>query len=295
MDIQLPPGQYVIAVSGGVDSMTLLNLLQDQPGVRLTVAHFDHGIRPDSVEDRRLAQSAAQFYGWPFVYAEGRLGEDASEAEARRARYEFLHRVKAASGARAIITAHHQDDALETAILNLLRGTGARGLGALSERHDIRRPLLGVRKQDILDHAQAHELLWREDSTNSDERYLRNYVRRQLMPRLDQATRQRLVELIEQSQSVQREIDELITSALHQQSRGGEIDRRWFNHLPHTSAREVLAGWLRARGLRDFDKRKLERLVVAAKTARAGKQFDVARGWQLLVGREHLALAGGER
>jgi tRNA(Ile)-lysidine synthase len=292
MDIALEPGQYVIAVSGGVDSMALLNLLHDQPGVRLTVAHFDHGIRPDSAEDRRLVQAAAKFYGLPFVYAAGQLGAAASEAAARRARYEFLRRVQLASGAKAIITAHHQDDALETAILNMLRGTGPRGLAALGQQHGLHRPLLKTTKQTILDHARAHDLIWREDSTNEDERYMRNYVRRQILPRLGEVDRQKLLELIEKSRQLQREIDEIIVGALHQQSRGGEIDRRWFNHLPHPAAREVLAGWLRAKGLRDFDKRKLERLVVAAKTARSGKQFDVARGLKLLVSREHLALLG---
>jgi tRNA(Ile)-lysidine synthase len=290
MNITLQPGQYVLAVSGGVDSMALLHLLQDQPGVKLTVAHFDHGIRLDSAEDRRLVQTAAQFYGWPFVYAEGNLGAGASEAAARQARYDFLHQVRAASGARAIITAHHQDDLLETAILNLLRGTGPRGLGALAERHDMRRPLLGHNKQQILDHARAHDLVWREDSTNTDERYSRNYVRRQILPRLSDDDRQRLLELIAQSQALQQEIDEIITGALHLQNRGGELDRAWFNHLPHAAAREVLAGWLRTRGLRDFDKKKLERLVVAAKTAKPGRQFDVSRGARLLVGKSNLAL-----
>ncbi|HVW23100.1 MAG TPA: tRNA lysidine(34) synthetase TilS [Candidatus Saccharimonadales bacterium] len=291
MDISVQPGHYVLAVSGGVDSMTLLNLLHEQPGVRLTVAHYDHGIRPDSVEDRRLVQTAAAFYGWPFVYAEGRLGPRASEAQARRERYKFLRRVQAASGARAIITAHHQDDALETAILNMLRGTGPRGLSALAERHDLHRPLLKLRKQDILEHAQAHDLVWREDSTNEDERYTRNYVRRQLVPRLDAASRERLLGLIERQHDLQAEIDQIIMSALHTQSRGGQLDRRWFNHLPHNVAREVFAGWLRARGLREFDRRKLERLVIAAKTARAGRRFDVARGWQLQLDKNYLVLA----
>ncbi|HVX24429.1 MAG TPA: tRNA lysidine(34) synthetase TilS [Candidatus Saccharimonadales bacterium] len=295
MDVRVAPGTYVIAVSGGVDSMTLLNLLAQQPDVKLTVAHFDHGIRGDSIEDRRLVQKAANFYGLPFVYGEGHLGLQASEAAAREARYAFLRRVQQASGARAIITAHHQDDVLETAILNMLRGTGQRGLTSLSNRHDMHRPLLNVSKQTVFEHAQAHDLVWREDSTNQDERYARNYVRRQVLPRLTPSDRERLHELIVTARSLQAEIDEIITTALHQQSRGGELDRTWFNHLPHASAREVLAGWLRAQGLRDFDKRKLERLVVAAKTARPGRQFDVARGWRLTVGKQRLALAGAER
>src|SRR4051794_19867846 len=125
MDVVLPkPGSYVVAVSGGVDSMALLHYLQTRPGIKLTVAHFDHGIRDDSPEDRKLAQEVAKSYKLPFVYHEGRLGGEASEATARAARYDFLNKVRRSSQAQAIITAHHQDDLLETAILNMLRGTG---------------------------------------------------------------------------------------------------------------------------------------------------------------------------
>src|SRR5665213_799396 len=137
MNVDLVPGKYVVAVSGGVDSISLLHILQAQPGVRLIVAHFDHGIREDSVEDRRLVQNVAREYRLPFVYDAGNLGVDTSEAAARQARYRFLRRVQQASGARAIVTAHHQDDLLETAILNLLRGTGRKGLTALSNRSDM--------------------------------------------------------------------------------------------------------------------------------------------------------------
>src|ERR1019366_2308598 len=86
MNASLAPGKYVGAVSGGVDSVSLLHLLQGQPGVKLIVAHFDHGIREDSPEDRRLVQDAARNYRLPFVYDTGGLGVGTSEATARTAR-----------------------------------------------------------------------------------------------------------------------------------------------------------------------------------------------------------------
>src|SRR5437870_1107332 len=111
--------------------MTLLDLLAKKPNVKLIVAHFDHGMRPDSEKDRQFVQVVTEKYGLPFVFSEGRLGPKASEATARTARYKFLEKTKKAEGAKTIITAHHQDDVLETAIINLLRGTGRRGLTAL--------------------------------------------------------------------------------------------------------------------------------------------------------------------
>lgn len=287
----MEPGQYVLAVSGGVDSMVLLNLLQQQPGVRLTVAHFDHGIRDDSVDDRRLVQSAARFYGIPFVYHEAELGEGASEAAARKARYEFLQKVRSASGARAIITAHHQDDLLETAILNMLRGTGRRGLHSLRNRSGLIRPLLWVPKIDIVNYARDRDLIWREDSTNNDERYARNYVRQRIMPRLDNAARGKFMDIINQSQLVNDELDQQLVHALHLQPEAHRIDRRWFASLPHSVAREVMATWLREHGLRDFDRATLERLVVHAKTQAAGQRVDILRNHWLHIHGDHLSFS----
>jgi tRNA(Ile)-lysidine synthetase-like protein len=290
MDISVRPGHYVIAVSGGVDSMTLLHMLRQQPGVRLTVAHFDHGIRPDSAEDRRHVEAVAWMHGLPFVYNQANLGSNASEAAARQARYQFLHRVKQATGARAIITAHHQDDALETAALNISRGTGRKGLSSLGEHHDLHRPLLLIPKQEIIAYAQQQGLEWREDSTNLDQKYLRNYLRHTIMPKMNDKQRQQLLRMIKKQHEVNREIDMRLATILHRQSEGGKIDRRWFNTLPHDVAKEVMAAWLRAHNITDFDSKKLERLVVKAKTMSGGKSLDVVKNTKVHITPAHLAL-----
>ncbi len=300
MEVQLPtPGGYVIAVSGGVDSMTLLHLLQQEAAAdrswKLTVVHLDHGTRQDSADDRRLVQNVAEQYGLPFVYREAGLGAGASEAKARKARYKFLHQVRQASGAQAIITAHHQDDVLETAIMNLLRGTGRKGLTSLASQHDVKRPLLHLTKRDIIAYATEQGLAWHEDTSNQNEAYTRNYVRHRLLNRFDDAARLRLWLLITKLQKTNHELDSLLTTQLHLQDQAGTLDRRWFNQLPHAVAREVLAAWLRAHGLRDFDRRSLERLVIAAKVAPSGRTFPIRAGRNLQVGSKNLALNVPER
>ena len=295
MNVDLVPGKYVVAVSGGVDSISLLHILQNQPGVRLVVAHFDHGIREDSAEDRRLVQNVARNYGLPFVYDAGNLGTGASEAAARKARYRFLRRVQQASGARAIITAHHQDDLLETAILNILRGTGRKGLTALSDRPDMVRPLLHVPKQDLINYAHDQGLVWREDSTNQDENYHRNYIRQRVLSRFNEQAREEFRQIIAHLQTVNHELDNSLVNQLHQQTKAGQLDRVWFNHLPHEVAREVMAGWLRAHGTLSFDRKTLERLVVAAKVTAADKRVDIMNGLTMNVGKLNLALTDGER
>jgi len=295
MKVEWPKsGHYVVAVSGGVDSMSLLHMLHNRPDYKLTVAHFDHGIREDSAEDRQFVEAVAKLYGRPFVYAEGDLGYGASEAEARNARYKFLKSVRRANRADAIITAHHQNDLLETAILNMLRGTGRRGLTSLSSGNELVRPLLKVSKEEILDYAVANSLDWRDDATNQDISYFRNYIRHRLLPRFSQADKSKLTSIISEMQLTNQRLDDLLVDELRHQSQMDKLDRAWFNHLPHDVAREVLATWLRTNQA-GYDRKSLERLVVAAKTAKPGKKFPVAKEVQLSVAPRHLALVYKER
>ncbi len=171
LNVDIPGGTYVIGVSGGVDSMVLLDILSKKSDIKLVVAHFDHGIRHDSKEDRQLVQSVAKKNRLPFVFDKASLGPKASEAESRKARYNFLRSVKNASSARAIITAHHQDDVLETAVLNILRGTNRKGLSSLKSTDEIIRPLTHIDKDSLYKYAKDNGITWREDSTNNNINY----------------------------------------------------------------------------------------------------------------------------
>jgi tRNA(Ile)-lysidine synthetase-like protein len=285
---------YVVAVSGGVDSVVLLDILVQQTGHassrELVVAHFDHGIRHDSAQDRQFVERLAEFYELPFEYEAAQLGAGASEEAARKARYAFLRRVRDEHRARSIVTAHHEDDVFETAVINLLRGTGRRGLSSLRTTDELYRPLLKTPKKHILAYAKRHNLQWREDSTNSDTNYLRNYVRQVIMPRFDETARQRLRELIGAAHDVNVQIDDLLAKRLHLQPAGDMLDRRWFIMLPHAVAREIVAAWLRSLGILGFDRPMLERIVVSAKTYAPGKKIDVNGRYFIDVRHDRLVL-----
>lgn len=295
MEIDLTPGKYVVAVSGGVDSVVLLDLLRRLSDVRLIVAHFDHGIRAESMSDRQFVQELAEGYGLPFVYDEGHLGVRASEAVAREARYKFLRQVMRSADADAIITAHHEDDMLETAILNLLRGTGRKGLSSIKNTGDVHRPFLNVSKRQIIAYAKSHELVWREDATNMDTGYSRNYVRHTILPRFSVVAREQLRARIVAAHSINVEIDALIAEQLGRQPSADALDRNWLIMLPHMVAREVVAAWLRAHGIREFDKKAIERITVAVKTYLPGKRIDVNDACVIKVEKHKLALAARER
>lgn len=348
MDISVAPGTYVVAVSGGVDSMALLDMLiklvqadvpepprldaaqgskeeqtnrtdgteserqtqadtamrqetgqaagsansQDQAarGYRLIVAHYDHGIRHDSHIDREIVQAAARKHGLPFVYDEGRLGPGASEDLARQSRYEFLHAVRNASGARAVITAHHHDDLLETAVINLLRGTNRKGLSSLRSTNTVHRPLLHIQKHQLRQYAQDQGLVWREDQTNFDTKYLRNHVRHNILSKFAPEHKQQLIDIVKNTSSVNDELEQQLTHYLHLQPGMDKLSRGDFVRLPHLVAREVIAEWLRRHGIRDFDKKTIERIVIQAKTLPPGKSIDVVKGYVIQVGKANLVL-----
>lgn len=296
MDIAFPKsGKYVVAVSGGVDSVALLDILHKQPGLELIVAHFDHGIRTDSGKDRQLVEDLAQNYGMRFFYREAKLGAGVSEAMAREARYKFLKKVVNENSALAIVTAHHQDDVLETAILNMLRGTGRKGLSSLKSNDEIIRPLLSVPKQNLINYAKINNLEWREDSTNTDTSYLRNYIRHNVLSKFSDKDKKNLIQKLNDLKDTNQELDKLLNEILINQIVDGQVNRQWYVQLPHGLAKEFMAGWLRSEGIRDFDSTALERLVVGAKTAAVGKKIEAVKGYKLIVSKQNLALTGPER
>jgi tRNA(Ile)-lysidine synthetase-like protein len=291
----IPAGTYVLAVSGGIDSVALLHVLKDQLGLQLVVAHYDHGIRSDSADDKVFVEQLAAEYGLKFVSERGELGSTASEDTARKARYAFLYKVQKEYRAQAIITAHHQDDVLETAIHNINRGTGPRGLAALSSNGQIIRPLISTTKDEIKAYVAANGLKWHEDSTNSDDSYRRNYIRHQILPRFSAADKKELTERIAAGRELNQKISLLINEFLAENGQNQELRRHPFIMLEHIVAREVMAAWLRQNSIRDFDKKAIERLTHAAKTFHAGKQADVNGQWIIDVKKDYLALVGRER
>lgn len=284
MNISITKGKYIVAVSGGVDSMVLLDVLLKQPGIELIVAHFNHGIRVDSDTDERLVAELARKNGVPIESGWGRLGADASEEQARDARYKFLNDVKARHRADGIVTAHHQDDLIETAVINLLRGTGPRGLVAMDKNKKIIRPLLNTPKSEIIKYAIENKITWHEDSTNEDPKYLRNYIRLKLMPKMNTASRQKILKSIDDISDLQDESEELVQRLSEEIRRKELIDRAKFINLPSEISVQLVTYWLRQCGVKGFDKKTVSRLYLTIKTAKPGTRHNVAQGVWLQVG-----------
>ncbi|MFC2287534.1 MAG: tRNA lysidine(34) synthetase TilS, partial [Selenomonas sp.] len=185
----------VVAVSGGADSMALLDLLvhlQERLALSVHVAHFEHGIRGEA--SRGDADYVAAFCRTKGVacsveaadvpqYAKER--RMSLETAARELRYAFLRRVKAHVGAQVIAVAHHADDQAETVLQHILRGAGLHGLVGMRPRTgDVVRPLLACTKEELVAYCAAHGIEVRHDATNDAADARRNYLRLEILPRL---------------------------------------------------------------------------------------------------------------
>jgi tRNA(Ile)-lysidine synthetase-like protein len=261
--------RYVVAVSGGVDSVVLLHQLMQRSGVYLVVAHFDHGIRDDSKDDAIFVRDLAKKYGLPFETKREELGKQASEQLARDRRYDFLRSVAQKYNGQ-LATAHHADDAVETVAINLTRGTGWRGLAVLDS--DVVRPLIDMNKQEIIDYANAHNLSWHEDSTNASDAYLRNRLRQKSSGLSDDTKRQVLslrTHQIDSKKQIDNEVQRLIGD-------GPLYDRYFFTHAETITAIECLRYCTKAQLTRP----QLERALLAIKTSKPGTVFEAGNGVQ---------------
>ncbi len=295
MKLILPkPGRYVVAVSGGLDSICLLDLLASRPEYELIVAHFDHGMRRGSKDDLKFVASLAAQYGLPFVSSRVELGASASEADARTKRYRFLRQTRKQAAAVAILTAHHQDDRLETLVINLIRGTGRHGVSSIGISKDIKRPLLNVSRKELEAYASAHTLVWREDPTNDSDQYLRNYIRHHILPKISDSDKADLVQLMNRQVELNAQIDSLAMRFIDQKDLS-KLSLKALNQLSYKESRDLVSVWLRRNELFSFNRTTIERLTVAAKTKRAGTLINVYGKTNVKVGKDFLALYNTER
>ena len=204
----------VCAVSGGLDSMCLLDLLVRRCGeAHVIAAHFNHQLRPAADRDEAFVRAYCGERGVPFQAGRGDVKTLAKaeglslEEAARNLRYAFL-RQTAAPGAKRIYTAHHADDNAETILMNLVRGTGLAGLAGIPPcQNGIVRPLLDVTRAELAEYAAARGIPHVEDETNADpDAAARNFLRLQVMPLLKELN-PRAVEHIAQTAAQARPVD----------------------------------------------------------------------------------------
>lgn len=277
--------RVVLAVSGGRDSTVLLDAAAATlPRERLVVATFDHGTGDAARNAVGAVESHAARLGVPVRTARASLA-GATEAAWREARWRFLRDVAAAEGG-AVATAHTRDDNLETIVLRVVRGAGARGIAALFAPGEALRPLVETSRETIAAYAAARRLTWVEDPANDSAAYLRNRIRRDLLPALTRARPELTEELLELGRraaewrvAVERVVDGEIVPTVHGR-RGLDVAAvSLAGYSPESLA--VLWPAIAGRVGVALDRRGTRRLVEFTSLGRAGTCVQLAGGWEV--------------
>lgn len=180
----------LLAISGGIDSMYMANRASELfPGARFAVAHCNFGLRgSESDGDEEFVREWCREHGIEFISTRfdtsgyARRHAVSIEMAARELRYDWFARLCSERGFEAVAVAHNANDNAETLLLNLLRGTGIRGISGMGDRPGVLRPLLGTEREEILRWMEEHGLGWREDRTNNENEYRRNRLRNEVFP-----------------------------------------------------------------------------------------------------------------
>lgn len=296
----LAPGRVIVAVSGGPDSVALLELLavdRASHHLDLVVCHVDHGIADDSGAAATLVASHAERHGLRLVRVNLGLGPAATETAARAARHDALEAVRVAECATCIMLGHHADDQAETVLMRLLRGSGPAGLAGMAARDGVLvRPLLPFRRGYLARYVRERNLAVWDDPANRDTRHLRSWMREELMP----AVTARLPDLHDRLLGAQRDAaaHRRAWAGVLQQLPGLDTERNWGGI---SVAASVLAGYdsdlgtvlLRALAREcgvTLGPARADAVLRLARAGRSGAQLPLGDRWLATVsfGRLHL-------
>ncbi len=299
--LAIPDGaSIVLAVSGGSDSMALLHgavhLARTDARVwRLTVAHLDHALRPNSADDAAFAAGAATSLGLPAevrrtdVAALARATGRSLEEAGRDARYAFLSELAEPDDA-LIATAHTADDAAETVLINLLRGSGlAGGRGIPARRGRVVRPLLGERRPELRRLLDEAGIAYRDDPSNEDPAFFRNRVRGELVPLLEEL-RSGAVEALARFARLAADDDDLLDAVAaaelgRRRATDGSLD--WHDPPGRALGRRALR---LAIGAPAPPAERIEALLDAAEGQRGGVSIELGGGREASVSERRIRI-----
>lgn len=216
-----PHDRVLIAVSGGIDSMVLLDVvcrLQEKYELKLHVAHLDHQLRPESPEDAAFVAEQAKSLQLPCTVASRNVNalsktvKTSLEAAARQARQAFLQRVATLEQCNKIALGHNKNDQAETFLLNLIRGAGLQGLSGMRPKDRCYiRPLLDCLRAEIETYVRTRNIEYREDSSNQDLRFRRNWIRHRLLPSVEEIN-PNMIETLTRNQAVFHQANDYLTA-----------------------------------------------------------------------------------
>ena len=318
----MPTTPVALALSGGADSVLLLNLLaRSLPRPRVLAIHVDHGLRGEEADgDAAFCARACARLGVPFALRTVELSEEASnlEARAREERYKALLDAAAAQNIEVLVTGHHEDDALETLLMRWMRGSHLAGLSGPKAQRVLRvgkgretkievvRPLRSMRREEVRRLLRDHGIAWREDSSNASSRFTRNRVRNQLLPKIGETCGDEGIENLRAfANAVEGLEEELAARTAHlawsppahaAASRtasdvglGGTLDRTELQRLAAPLKRRALWRLLQEGTGQPPTRAQLTQLTADLDAGRTGR-INLQAGWTLVLRRDRVHL-----
>ncbi|MBX3330497.1 MAG: tRNA lysidine(34) synthetase TilS [Nitrospira sp.] len=292
-------GQHILAaISGGPDSVALLSILHHLRlswELTLSAVHCNYGLRgAESEEDQKFVESFCKGLGVPIhvrrvEFHTGRR-KTSLQAEARDLRYRVMQEISEQCGVDRIALGHTADDQAETVLLWMLRGAGLTGLSGMPAFRDnkIIRPLYDTKRQEVLAYLGTTELSFREDSSNFTPHYLRNRIRREVIPILNRLVPSgvdalcKLADICrEDDRCLEQQVETLSSSAVKRRSAGGwTIDYSFLLELPHAFQRRCIRNLFRKNDdqFRSPSIRTVDRIIHLASKREAGSSLDVKGG-----------------
>ena len=265
--------RYLIGLSGGRDSVVLLHWLLGRGYRRLIACHFEHGLRARAGKsDARFVARLAQKHGLQFelgaadVAALARARKQSIETTARQERLAFFERVGRRRRCLTLFLAHQADDQVETFLLNLFRGAGGRGLGAMRPRSThgslaIVRPLLAVWRAEIDNYVAQHRLQFREDATNEELQARRNRVRHRIIPWLEKEFGRKIRSTIWRAAAILAEEEDLLESMTPSRlTKSEELPLKALRQLAPALQRRVVRQWLAQHDVSDLGFAAIEKV-----------------------------------
>ncbi len=295
-----PDARYLIGVSGGRDSVTLLDALVDLGYKKLIVCHLNHKLREASGADARFVRKLVAAYnakiegrahvdlelGSANVAALAQKKKMSIEVAAREARYSFFARMAKRHRCHTIFLAHHADDLVETFLINLFRGTGLTGLAAMPEASNRRvddvdltilRPLLSTWRDEIDMYVRQHRLKFREDASNKNLTPLRNRVRCRIIPYVERELGRKIRMNIWRTARIAADEESWIDARLRVSfNRDGNLNVKELRVLPVALQRRAILKWLRAQDVSGIGFEAIERVRSLIDTAALFAKVNLA-------------------
>lgn len=281
--------KFIVGVSGGADSLCLLDvlfLLSQKHTFTLHVAHVNYHLRKTASDrDEALVRQIAETYHLPCsVLSHKQTSKNASEEELRDIRYAFFEQLRQKTGSQYSVVAHNQDDQAETLLLRLLRGAGLSGLSAMRAKNNtLIRPLIETSRADILSYLKTRGISYRVDASNTDPSFLRNRIRHTLIPLLEKNFQPQIRKLLAETAGLLADdyavLEKVTTDASINNTLFVEYSRALLISLPEALLRRELRTLIRPLlGGKNPKKNLINELIKALKSEKSKTQTVTFKG-----------------